>query len=205
MNRQDFMNRLASELARLPEEEIQAAMEYYNEYFDEAGPENEQQAIRDLGSPSKIATQIKADYAVRQLDEPGTKTGLNVFLWIVLGVFAAPVALPVAITLGVSAFTVFFSVLIVLICLIISLGAGCLGGALFVGVGIVGLGSSLSGGLLLIGVGLISAAVLALLCVGAFIGTKALLRAAARQMGKLRARRAKGGYKRKETGEDSNE
>mgnify|MGYP001310771237 CR=1 FL=1 len=71
MNRQDFMNQLAAELSKLPKEEVQAAMEYYSEYFDEAGPEREQQAIKDLGSPSKIATQIKADYAVRQLDEPG--------------------------------------------------------------------------------------------------------------------------------------
>ena len=60
MNRQDFMNQLAAELSKLPKEEVQAAMEYYSEYFDEAGPEREQQAIKDLGSPSKIATQIKA-------------------------------------------------------------------------------------------------------------------------------------------------
>ena len=31
MNRQEFMNRLAAELSRLPKEEIQAAMEYYSE------------------------------------------------------------------------------------------------------------------------------------------------------------------------------
>lgn len=45
MNRQEFMNQLAAELSRLPKEEIQAAMEYYSEYFDEAGPEREQETI----------------------------------------------------------------------------------------------------------------------------------------------------------------
>ena len=42
MNRQDFMNQLAAELSKLPKEEVQAAMEYHSEYFEEAGPEREQ-------------------------------------------------------------------------------------------------------------------------------------------------------------------
>ena len=209
MNRQDFMNQLAAELSKLPKEEVQAAMEYYSEYFDEAGPEREQQAIKDLGSPSKIVTQIKADYAVRQLDEPGNsrsaKKGLTALLWVVLGVFAAPVALPVAIALGICAFAVFFCALVVLVALIVSLGACCLGGIAFVAAGIAGLGASLSGSLFLIGIGLVASGIMALLCVGAAVGTKALVRAAARQMRKSRNYKLRAGYtkKEKEAGSDA--
>lgn len=206
MNRQDFMNQLAAELSKLPKEEVQAAMEYYSEYFDEAGPEREQQAIKDLGSPSKIATQIKADYAVRQLDEPGnSRKGLTALLWVVLGVFAAPVALPVAIALGICAFAVFFCALVVLVALIVSLGACCLGGIAFVAAGIAGLGASLSGSLFLIGIGLVASGIMALLCVGAAVGTKALVRAAARQMRKSRNYKLRAGYtkKEKEAGSDA--
>lgn len=179
MNRQDFMNQLAAELSKLPKEEVQAAMEYYSEYFDEAGPEREQQAIKDLGSPSKIATQIKADYAVRQLDEPGNsrsaKKGLTALLWVVL------------------------------VALIVSLGACCLGGIAFVAAGIAGLGASLSGSLFLIGIGLVASGIMALLCVGAAVGTKALVRAAARQMRKSRNYKLRAGYtkKEKEAGSDA--
>ena len=68
MNRKDFLRRLQLELYKLPRHEIDDAIAYYNEYFEEAGPEAEEDVIRELGSPSRIATQIKADYAVRQLE-----------------------------------------------------------------------------------------------------------------------------------------
>ena len=187
------MNRLASELSRLPKEEIQAAMEYYSEYFDEAGPEREQETIQELGSPSKIATQIKADYAVRQLDEPGaarsTKKGLTAVLWVLLGVFAAPVALPVAVGLGITAFAVAFSIFAVILALIISLAAVCISGVGLIGVGIAGMAASLSGGLLLIGAGLVSAGLTALLCVGVVIGARALIRITAKEIHKRRQNR----------------
>lgn len=68
MNRKEFLRKLQLELYKLPRHEIDDAIAYYNEYFEEAGPDQEQAVIKDLGSPSKIATQIKADYAVRQLE-----------------------------------------------------------------------------------------------------------------------------------------
>jgi uncharacterized membrane protein len=68
VNRKEFLRKLQLELYKLPRHEIDDAIAYYNEYFEEAGPEQEQSVIKDLGSPSKIATQIKADYAVRQLE-----------------------------------------------------------------------------------------------------------------------------------------
>ena len=80
MNRQDFMNQLAAELSKLPKEEVQAAMEYYSEYFDEAGPEREQQAIKDLGSPSKIATPVSYTHlsARRNTPKPSTRQSFRV-------------------------------------------------------------------------------------------------------------------------------
>ena len=68
MNRKEFLRKLQLELYKLPRHEIDDAIAYYNEYFEEAGPDQEQAVIKDLGTPSKIATQIKADYAVRQLE-----------------------------------------------------------------------------------------------------------------------------------------
>lgn len=186
MNRQAFMNQLAAELSKLPREEIQAAMEYYSEYFDEAGPEREQEVIRELGSPVKIATQIKADYAVRQLDEPGMRQtprrGLRAVLWVILGVFAAPVALPVAIALGVCVLAMFICLFAVALSIIIALGSVCIGGISLIGVGIAGLAGSLAAGIMLIGIGLVSAGLTAVLCVGVVIGVQTIVRELAKKL-----------------------
>lgn len=60
MNRIEYMRRLAALLQDVPVEERVAAMQYYNDYFDDAGEENEAQVIEELGSPEKVAAEMKA-------------------------------------------------------------------------------------------------------------------------------------------------
>ena len=60
MNRVQFMLELAALLQDISVEERTEAMKYYNDYFDEAGEENEAEIIRELGSPAKVAAEIKA-------------------------------------------------------------------------------------------------------------------------------------------------
>lgn len=62
MNCMEFMAELGRLLADLPEEERQAAIQYYADYFADAGDANEADVIRELGSPEKVAESIKADY-----------------------------------------------------------------------------------------------------------------------------------------------
>ena len=51
MNRREFIARLKEEISRLPQEEIEAAVEYYEEYFDEAGADKEQDVLETPGQP----------------------------------------------------------------------------------------------------------------------------------------------------------
>ncbi len=60
MSRLEFMKRLASLLDDLPREEKIEILKYYNGYFDEAGTENETATIAELGSPEKVAAEVKA-------------------------------------------------------------------------------------------------------------------------------------------------
>ena len=60
MTRNEFMTALRKRLSHLPAEEQDAALKYYEEYFDEA--ESEEEAARQLGSPDAIADRILADY-----------------------------------------------------------------------------------------------------------------------------------------------
>lgn len=61
MTKQEFLQRLNRLLADVTQEEREEALRYYEEYFDEAGPEQEQAVLAELGSPEKVAAIIKAN------------------------------------------------------------------------------------------------------------------------------------------------
>ena len=58
MNRQEFMSRLERCLADIPPGELEEAMQYYRDYLDDAG-EQEQEALDALGTPEQVAESIK--------------------------------------------------------------------------------------------------------------------------------------------------
>ena len=60
MNRKEFLDELAFLLQDIEDVERDEAIQYYQDYFDEAGIENEQQVINELGTPEKVAAIIKA-------------------------------------------------------------------------------------------------------------------------------------------------
>lgn len=70
MTKQEFMYRLAQQLVSLPPEERVCALKFYDEYFADAGEENWEAVIRELGSPEEVARTIKEDFAQRN---PGYK------------------------------------------------------------------------------------------------------------------------------------
>lgn len=61
MNRVDFMNQLERLLQGIAPGERDEALQYYNDYFDDAGKENEQAVIEALGNPARVAENIKRD------------------------------------------------------------------------------------------------------------------------------------------------
>lgn len=61
MNRADFMKQLESLLTGIAPTEREEAIQYCNDYFDDAGAENEQEVIEALGNPARVAENIKRD------------------------------------------------------------------------------------------------------------------------------------------------
>lgn len=61
MSRQEFLRRLEVLLSDIPESERREALEYYRNYFEDADPGMEEQIIKELGSPEKVAASIKRD------------------------------------------------------------------------------------------------------------------------------------------------
>lgn len=62
MSRKEFMEELQVLLGELPVEEREEAIRYYESYFEEAGIEQEQVVLEELGSAERIAAQILRDY-----------------------------------------------------------------------------------------------------------------------------------------------
>ncbi len=61
MNRAEFMKELEYLLQDIPEEDKEEALAYYRDYLEEAGDENEEQVIREFGSPERVAAIIRSD------------------------------------------------------------------------------------------------------------------------------------------------
>lgn len=127
MKRQEFFTVLIKDLRSLEASELQEVLAYYNEYLDDAGVENEEAAITELGEPAKIAAQIKATAAIRYIESKpngGKKTFKSVWM-VILSIFAAPIAIPLAMALFIvvfALFTVLFSLLFSLIVTGVALG-----------------------------------------------------------------------------------
>lgn len=169
MNKYEFLSQLRNALSSLPKEEREAAMSYYEEFFSDAGEENEQAVIASLGTPEALAKSIMTE---NEKDNPEAEaenessrysgftppltpaqqanrwTGGQLALVIVLAVLSSPIWLGL---LGVV-----FGLIVGLIGMVIGLFGGFTAAAigLFIG-GIVALFSEPVAGIFLIGVGLI--------------------------------------------------
>lgn len=95
MTRQEYMQQLAALLAAMPEAERRDALDYYEEYFDAAGPEKEAQTIQELGSPQNVAEKIWEGTGVQfgtpmpdnSMPEQGSRRRKSP-VWIVLAILA---------------------------------------------------------------------------------------------------------------------
>ena len=197
MNRSEFIRILRKELARLPQDEIDAAVEYYEEYFDEAGPDKEAEIIKELGNPRKIANQIRSEYEVRRLDEEEkstTRKGLSEVWWVIIGICSAPVSIPVAVVLvalAVAGFAVAVSIVVSVFAAVIGAVAGAIA---MIFVGVISIPAAFSAAVMFIGGGILGLAVSAAVGVLAVIG---LRKAVSAMVKAIRKRNERKGAERK--------
>lgn len=75
MSREEFMAALKRLLADIPAEEREEALQYYEDYFDDAGRENEAEVIRELESPQRVAENIKSGFFHTEKEGAFTENG----------------------------------------------------------------------------------------------------------------------------------
>lgn len=94
MTRTEYLDQLNQYLKKLPRKDYQEAMDYFVEYFDEAGPENEAKVIAELGSPREAAHEIMVNLLDKMTEEDQSKSTKNVIQIAILSILAAPLAIP---------------------------------------------------------------------------------------------------------------
>jgi uncharacterized membrane protein len=185
------MAELERQLVRIADHEREEAIAYYNEYFDEAGPENEARVIRELGSPVRVAAQIKADAAVKGMgsaEAPPVKKGMSTIWFVILGILALPIALPIVLavfSVGIALLVAAFAVVAALIAAVVAV---CGGGVISFIAGTGVLFTSVPTGLFYMGGGLAAAGVSLLLGILVFAMARAIVGGIARLLNGIRVR-----------------
>ena len=156
-NKKEYLEELANLLKSLPEIERQNALKYYEEYFSEAGEENELSVISELGDVEKLADMIKetntfketkSDNDVKDNAQKNNRESLTILLLILILVIALPIIVPIAISILATLFGIACA----------GVGLGIAGIACF-GFGIAFLFTDIFGGMFLIGLACILLAI----------------------------------------------
>lgn len=123
MNREEYTAELKKRLEGLNEAEINDAILYCEEYFNEA--ENDEAAISELGTPARFAAQLKAEAVIKDSKSDNERNNMKSLVWIIMGICALPIALPLALTVAILLF-VFVLLLFVFTMLAVILFAVCI-------------------------------------------------------------------------------
>ena len=189
MTRQEYMEQLKKYLKRLPKEDYENAIEYFSEYFDEAGPQKEQQVMKELGEPKEAARELLLNLLQESVEndqdiveekaavQPEAASGGKkrspgkIILLAILVLCASPVSL--ALLVGVLA--VLLAVVVTATAVIFSIGitgiAAIAGGIVTIGVGVSLILKSaaaacmmVGGGFLMTGLGILAGLLTVYIC-----------------------------------------
>ena len=117
----EYLKQLEKYLRKLPQSDYEDAMEYFTEYFADAGPENEQAVIKELGTPKQAAAELMRNLLDKKVDEREAMekeekqkekkktTGANVVWIAILALFAAPIGAPILISILISRYALILS------------------------------------------------------------------------------------------------
>lgn len=196
MTKNEYLERLRNNLKNIPYEEINNIIEYYREYFEDAGEENEDKVISELGNPEILASKVSADYVIKDIErntaregnENRVKKGASNLWIIILAICAFPAWFPLVITVAALAFSMVVVVASLLFAFAVSAVAVAAGGIFSIIIGIVLLFSNIATGISAIGAGCLCVGIGALFFAGA-IGLIRLLKLIILQLGKVKVRK----------------
>ena len=156
MTREEYMTKLQKYLRKLPKQDYEDAIEYFNEYFSDTDEEGQQRLMEELGTPKEAAADLMynlLDRKIQEQEEKKSKKGIT--LLAVLAIMSTPVTVP----LFIAMLAVLLAAAICVVCVIFSdfiaaFSILLVGGKLLLR-GLVSFPYSLSGALMITGCGLL--------------------------------------------------
>ena len=158
MTREEYMIKLKKYLRKLPKQDYEDAIEYFNEYFSDTDESGQQKLMEELGTPKQAAADLMYNLLDRKIADEDSKKKQDkkgITLLAVLAILSTPVTVP----LFIAMLAVLLAVAICVVCVIISdfiaaLSVLLIGGKLLLR-GLVSFPYSLSGALMITGCGLL--------------------------------------------------
>ena len=92
MNKTMFLDELKKYLKRLPTDEVEDILNYYNEYFDEC--ESEEVAISKLQPPKQIAGKLIAESSINELTSKDKSKRRISLATLIFALLSAPITIP---------------------------------------------------------------------------------------------------------------
>ncbi len=165
MTREEYVSELKKYLKRLPKDDYENTIEYFNEYFEEA--EDEQKVMEELGTPKEAAAELLENLLQEKTGSAGRKekkerisTG-SILLITCLAILAAPLGTPLLIVAGIlilmGILIILLSIYIVAVFTISTMAAGLqliVQGIAMIPVTLAGASLSIGAGLMGIGIGI---------------------------------------------------
>lgn len=143
MTKETYIKQLRGLLKGLPEDEIESAVIYCEEFYEEA--ESDAEAYRQLGSPASFSRNVIGNSIGKVIEKeaPNKKSNAKNWWLLILGILSLPISLPLLIVV----FVLLFVVIILFISLIVTALAFFVASIVTLASGVVGISSDLGGGL----------------------------------------------------------
>lgn len=160
MTREEYMKKLQKYLRKLPKQDYDDAIEYFNEYFSDTDEEGQQKLIEELGTPKEAAADLMYNLLDRKIQEQETdteekKSKKGITLLAVLAIMSTPITVPLFIALLAVLLAVAICVVAVIFSdFVAAFSVLLIGGKLLLR-GLVSFPYSLSGTLTITGCGLL--------------------------------------------------
>ena len=167
MNKNTFISELSRKLRGIPKPDYDDAMNYYIEYFMDAGVDELTDVTILVGSVDEVAARILEECTDKQVEkvtqEGGVKNSTKAIWFILLGIITAPIAFPIAFAIILVIFVLIITAIAVVVALLAS----------SIGVVIAGLAAipaifwaeSSSQAMVLLGIACVSIALGTLMCI----------------------------------------
>ena len=180
MTKQEFENKLKKRLRGLPIRDVEDQMSFYSEMIDDRMEDglSEEEAVADIGTVEKIATQIIKGIALTRTQNAEPEKNNSLKLWEILFIILGS---PLWISLLIAAFAVIISIYAVLWSLIVSLWAVFVSLAASAACGFVfgtvlAIGGNALTGFAILGVAFICAGLALFMLLGCIAATKGALK-----------------------------